>query len=343
MSARSRRTLAASAALGLGGAALALTMGPADAAPVTETFEFTGAAEAFPVPEGICSVTVDAFGAAGGVAVNGVEGGLGGRATATIEVTPGESLVVRVGGQGGDAVEGTDDSPAEGTPGLGGEGGFNGGASAADGLGTGGGGGGGASDVRQGGDALANRVVVAGGGGGSGGDGAGKGADTGGGGDGGGTSGTDGANSDFGSDGGDGGTQSAGGAGGTTDPTAGDGTDGAGGVGGAGNNNDEGGGGGGGGWFGGGGGSGDINFVQPPAGPQDEATGDAEGLSNEDGGGGGGGSGFGPAGVAFETGVQDGDGTLTITYDPETDSCDPDVEPDDTVPPVVQAEPAFTG
>jgi hypothetical protein len=35
------------------------------------------------------------------------------------------------------------------------------------------------------------------------------------------------------------------------------------------------------------------------------------------GGGGGGGSGFGPAGVAFETGVREGDGVVTITFDPD--------------------------
>jgi hypothetical protein len=51
------RTLAATAALGLAGAAVALTIGAADAAPVTTTFEYSGAAEEFPVPEGICQVT----------------------------------------------------------------------------------------------------------------------------------------------------------------------------------------------------------------------------------------------------------------------------------------------
>jgi hypothetical protein len=68
-----------------------------------------------------------------------------------------------------------------------------------------------------------------------------------------------------------------------------------------------------------------------------------EGLSTDDGGGGGGGSGLGPAGVAFETGVQTGDGLVTITYDPDGETCGPDVLPDDTVPDVIQATPPFTG
>ena len=65
----------------------------------------------------------------------------------------GRNMAVFVGGQGGSA------------------GGFNGGALGGSSKGSGGegGGGGGASDLREGGDALADRVVVAGGGGGGGG------------------------------------------------------------------------------------------------------------------------------------------------------------------------------
>jgi hypothetical protein len=55
--------------------------------------------------------------------------------------------------------------------------------------------------------------------------------------------------------------------------------------------------------------------------------------------GGGGGSGFGPAGVAFETGVREGDGVVTITYDPAAGGCPESVA---TVVTVV-AEPRFTG
>ncbi|MDQ6853216.1 MAG: hypothetical protein M3046_05910, partial [Actinomycetota bacterium] len=83
------------------------------------------------------------------------------------------------------------------------------------------------------------------------------------------------------------------------------------------------GGGGGGGLFGGGGGAGD------------NAAGEEDG-----GAGGGGGSGFGPAGVAFETGVREGDGVLTITFDPDTGGC-----PGPAPAPVaaVVAQPRFTG
>ena len=74
------------------------------------------------------------------------------------------------------------------------------------------------------------------------------------------------------------------------------------------------GGGGGGGLFGGGGGTSDID--------------DTDG-----GGGGGGGSGFGPPGVTLENGVEEGDGFVAITYDPEAGGC---------VSPIV-IEPRFTG
>ena len=76
--------------------------------------------------------------------VSGAVGGLGGQATSTVAVTPGEDLSVMVGGVG-----------------VGGNGGFNGGGSSLIA------GGGGASDVRQGGSHLEHRVVVGGGGGGA--------------------------------------------------------------------------------------------------------------------------------------------------------------------------------
>jgi hypothetical protein len=100
------------------------------------------------------------------------------------------------------------------------------------------------------------------------------------------------------------------------------------------------GGGGGGGLFGGGGGSGDVFIDTNPVSPDEAAEGE---ISTSDGGGGGGGSGFGPEGVAFGTGVREGDGLVTITYDTEADTCGPDVLPDDTTPPVIAGRPAFTG
>jgi hypothetical protein len=340
--------LAATAILGIGGAATALTISPADAAPVTETFDVPGALD-FTVPEGVCALTVEAFGAEGGVGSDGNIAGLGGHATATIPVTPGETLVVTVGGAGGDATTG---SKGGGTAGPGG---FNGGA---DGGGEGnsdpGGGGGGASDVRQGGSDLTDRVVVAGGGGGSGGDTAEDDSPTeglsptrGSGGAGGGTEGTPGEDSGFGAGGGGGGTQAAGGAAGVPDDTSVAGSLGEGGQGGDGNIGNDAGGGGGGGYYGGGGGAGDFGIVTAPT--DDAAPVDVDAIvegggGTSDAGGGGGGSGFGPAGVSYETGVQAGDGVVTITYDAEGETCGPDVLPDDTTPPpVIAGRPVFTG
>jgi hypothetical protein len=114
----------------------------------TQTFEFTGAPQEFVVPPAVTSVTIYAAGHMGGP---GLLGGLGGSVTATIPVTPGESLAVYVGGM----------AFPDPTPG------WNGGGWGGYGTsGNHGGGGGGASDVRQGGTALENRVVVGGGGGG---------------------------------------------------------------------------------------------------------------------------------------------------------------------------------
>jgi hypothetical protein len=66
----------------------------------------------------------------------------------------------------------------------------------------------------------------------------------------------------------------------------------------------------------------------------------------DDGGGGGGGSGFGPAGVAFETGVQPGNGTVTITYDPAAGGCEvptPAPAPAPAPAAAVVVTPRFTG
>jgi hypothetical protein len=250
---------------------------------VTCTFTYTGNAQSWTVPDGVTQATFDVSGAQGGADFLGfAPGGLGGEATATISVTPGETLQVNVGGKGGNGLDG----------GAGGTGGFNGGAAGGNGCCEGPGGGGGASDVRRdtnasGDFALAERIIVAGGGGGGGGFG-GDGV----GGVGGGLSGGPGANCSGGGGsvgGGGGGTSSEGGAGGGN---GGKGDLGTGGAGGAGiDASDDGGGGGGGGYYGGGGGG--AGFC---------------------GGGGGGGSGFGPTGVVFNSGVRSGDGLVTITY-----------------------------
>jgi hypothetical protein len=120
---------------------------PDSSLPHHKTFNYTGGAQDFTVPAGVTHISVVARGAKGG----GSNGAHGGRVHALIPVTPGEKLVVYVGGDGSGAT-----------------GGFNGGGSSAS-TGSGGGkGGGGATDVREGGTSLRDRVIVSGGGGGAG-------------------------------------------------------------------------------------------------------------------------------------------------------------------------------
>lgn len=239
----------------------------------------------FTVPPLVTEVTVEACGAQGGEGSSGFgvsggagDGGLGGCVGATIDVTPGESLAVFVGGRGDDGIAAQPTTSS-----------FNGGASTP----GGGGGGGGASDVRQGGDGLEHRVVVAGGGGG-GGAGFAPGAN---GGDGGGVVAEDGEDAD--GSGGGGGTDVSGGAGGADPLGAFDGLPGDSGTGGAGGQHITGGGGGGGGYYGGGGGGGAASGAFPAS------------------GGGGGGSSYadpGATGVTHQQGVHSGDGEVAISW-----------------------------
>ena len=64
------------------------------------TFNYTGAAQSWTVPEGITQATFDVFGAQGGREPLGKPGGGGGLAHATIDVTPGDTHQVNVGGAG---------------------------------------------------------------------------------------------------------------------------------------------------------------------------------------------------------------------------------------------------
>ncbi len=130
----------------------------------TCTFSYTGAAQTWTVPVGVTSATFDLFGAAGadggdyqlsgpqanlpGSAARGGSGGLGGEAKATLPVTPGATLQINVGRQGGGGPGGAPFAASNGSPG---------------------GGGGGASDVRSGGFTLGERLIGGGGGGGGGG------------------------------------------------------------------------------------------------------------------------------------------------------------------------------
>lgn len=112
------------------------------------TFNFTGTEQTFKVRQRVKSITVDAYG--GGtneVQPRGkTEQAFGGRTQATLPVTPGETLYVFVGGDG-----------TTGYNGGGSSGGGGGYCSPGRGFGAG------AADVREHGDGLSNRILVAGG------------------------------------------------------------------------------------------------------------------------------------------------------------------------------------
>ncbi|MFN8027015.1 MAG: hypothetical protein U0W40_11870 [Acidimicrobiia bacterium] len=308
------------------GALTIVEQAPAHAATST-TFSYNGSdgtdgsPQEYVVPDNVCRVTIDAYGAEAGnfdfdtavFAPAAVGPKLGGHAQKYTRVVPGETLIVIVGGRGADG-QATAGINGEA---IGGAGGYNGGGT---GGGTGAtnivsgsgvslyvaaGGGGGASDVRVGAGTLDDRIVVAGGGGSSGmslflnpinGNGFSRDGGSGG------QDGTDGAGDTAA---GKGGTGSAGGAAGTADGA--NGSAGALGVGGNGGAHGSaqgtnprtvfvgvGGAGGGGLYGGGGGGAADLTQFQ-------------DDLYS---GGGGGGSSLGDS---FETGVRSGNGEVTIT------------------------------
>ncbi|MGN6815954.1 MAG: hypothetical protein ACTHK3_07715 [Solirubrobacterales bacterium] len=208
----------------------------ASAQAVTEKFEYTGGEQTFLVPSGVHNLQVRLVGGHGGQ--GGGAGGAAAEVLGSLEVQPGETLYVEVGGNGKSAGEG-------------GEGGFNGG-------GDGAGGGGGASDIRLvprlGFLSLESRLIIAAGGGGGGGNGGEAGGN-------GGEAGSGGETSSGGNGGGGAGTSSEGGGGGSGCGGSGStGELGFGGGGGSGESGTNGGGGGGGGLFGGGGGSGGCSL-----------------------------------------------------------------------------------
>jgi hypothetical protein len=273
------RTLVATSLVVVGAAATS-----ARAQATTQTFAYTGTDQAFVVPQGVTSVQVVAVGGRGGTATPGGAGGAGAQVSGTLSVTPGETLYVEVGGNGGEG-------PLFNT------GGFNGG-------GSGAGGGGGASDLRTLPGALGlvvdtRRLIAAGGGGGGA-----SGQAAGGAGGGATEAGQTGANQN---NGGSPGTQISGGAGGEGNCVSGsNGTEGSLGSGGNGgeclfSREDFPGGGGGGGRYGGGGGG---------------------GANTYGGGGGGGGSNLVPPGgsESLATGKQAGE--VTIGYQ-STKPCPP--------------------
>lgn len=118
----------------------------------TATFNYTGSQQSWTVPTGVTSINVilaGAKGAAGSGTTNNGTAGLGGKISAAIPVTPGQTIYIYVGG----------------SPSCTSCGGWNGGGISAT---SNAGGGGGASDIRIGGTTLSNRVIVAAGGGGGG-------------------------------------------------------------------------------------------------------------------------------------------------------------------------------
>jgi hypothetical protein len=200
---------------------------------ISETFSYTGGVQSYTATRD-GTFTLSVWGAQGGSGYT-TTGGKGGYATGEITLTAGQTIYIEIGGQGSKA------------SGVASGGGYNGGGNG--GIDTGpsqnGGGGGGATDIRVGGTALSDRVIVAGGGAGGGRDGT-----TG---VGGGNSGT--SSTDFSSGkGGSGGSQVSGG---TAYITSRGATNGSLGLGGAGSTGfySAGGGGGGGGYYGGGGGT----------------------------------------------------------------------------------------
>ena len=108
----------------------------------TTNYTFSNGSVSWTVPSGVCSVTIQAWGAEGANSSSSSQPGMGGYATGVLSVTPGDVLHMYVGGRNG----------------------FNGGGTGN----SGGGNGGGASDVRLNGTNLSDRVIVAAGGGGAG-------------------------------------------------------------------------------------------------------------------------------------------------------------------------------
>jgi hypothetical protein len=128
------------------------------AASCETTFASAGTST-FTVAPGCTRLFVSAWGAGGGIgACGGTPSPAGGGYVQTVlDVTPGETLAIVVGGAGGDGAAGV--GGAGGTPGGGGRGGA---------TSCGGGGGGGFSGVFRGDVLQSNALAIAGGGGGSG-------------------------------------------------------------------------------------------------------------------------------------------------------------------------------
>ena len=124
-------------------------------------YSYSGSYTTFTVPSGISQIWVDMAGAAGGnsYTVYSSLNGHGAEVQSTYSVSGGTTIYVFAGGQGQDGYSGSHASPA---------GGWNGGGDGDNNDTYYGGAGGGESDIRIGGTAIGNAVLVAGGGGGAG-------------------------------------------------------------------------------------------------------------------------------------------------------------------------------
>ena len=72
----------------------------------TKSFTFTGSDVSWTVPTGAKSITIEGYGAEGGTGGNsGGAGGKGGYLKATISVTAGDSLTIRIGQKGHNGIE----------------------------------------------------------------------------------------------------------------------------------------------------------------------------------------------------------------------------------------------
>ena len=324
---------------------MAVTVGPlatppASATTKTITFPYDGifgnigVPLFWVVPRRVYSATFRLYGAQGG---RGEEaGGRGGEVSDTLAVKPGELLEINVGGMPKGAV-------------FGGSGGYGGGGAGGKGPAQGGGGGGGASDLRTAPFKLSDRLLVAGGGGGGGGyycEVGVCGAGGAGGGQTGAAGGLDACNTVFfenvygniigepiGTENvsASGGSQRSGGAGASCRSGYDNGHSGGRGEGGrgggigaiyCGNGSNAsvpglpgGGGGGGGGYYGGGGGLGG-NAVTEYSSYYGQGPPPSGSCAAWGGGGGAGGSSLGPSRTRFRSGVQRGNGKVTVTYTP---------------------------
>ena len=74
---------------------------------VEKTFNYLGAEQTFTVPDGVTSLSVDAYGARGG-SISSYSGGRGGRVETNLTVTSGETLYFRVGQYVGQRIHRTD-------------------------------------------------------------------------------------------------------------------------------------------------------------------------------------------------------------------------------------------